>query len=184
MKKESPHTILAQKADKHLAGLTAELQSMDYMDEEGRAIGMGCHLVPLLRETFIAHERLTLLAVETMSLEEGDEPENNPAEIIKAFYQKLVTAIRALQAEGHDQAEDLAFGLILPHMNWLFCTHYAYWSAQMCRFDVLAIDPEAFNADHPQHVEITLKAFLQHTRKKDAKWSIRIAEKALQHITG
>lgn len=119
-----------------------------------------------------------------MSLVVDEESSIDLNEIIKSFYLRITATTKALEQDGHENPVDLTFELIVPHMDWIFCTLYAYWSAQMCPIDVLEIDPKSFNTDHPNHVETTLKAFLQHTREKGAKWSIKITEKALQHVNG
>lgn len=159
---------------------TPELQSMGYLDPEGKPSGAGKHLIPLLLETFKATKEIFDYDVELMRLDIDEEPSADPNEIIKSFYMAIRAAVQALQEDGYENPADLAHELILPHMDWMFCVQYACWSAMMTPIDVLSIDIKAFDENNPNRVEDILRAFLQVAREKGAKWSISITQKALQ----
>lgn len=159
---------------------TLELQTAGYLNHEGEPIGAGKHLIPLLLETFKATKDIFDHGVELMSLDVDEEPETDPNEIIKSFYMAIRAAVQSLQDDGYENPADLAHELILPHMDWMFCIQYACWSAMMNPIDVLSVDIRAFDENNPNRVDDILRAFLQVARDRGAKWSIKIAEKALR----
>ena len=170
------------REERLLAQHAPDLKAKGYLSTEGVPIGAGIHLIPLLMETFKATKRIFDHSLELIRLEPGEEPTADPNEIIKAFYLAISDTTQALQKDGFENPADLAFELILPHMDWIFCIHYAYWSAQTNPFDVLYVNPEAFSEDNPNNVKDTLNALLQHARAKEAKWTIKVTEKALSHL--
>lgn len=163
----------------------AELQSMNYLSSEGQAIGAGIHLIPLLISTLQISKRILKHASAMVCKDESEgEDGDDPGKIMQSFHLEIREAIQALEDDGYEQAPDLAFELITPHMNWVFCMNYALWSAQMCPFDVIDINPAAFDEDNPDSIEDQLRAFLQVAQEKDAKWSILITKKALEMVYG
>ena len=161
---------------------TPELQALGYLDPQGKPVGAGEHLVPLLLQTLKATKSMFDHNVELMGLDIDEEPSTDSNEIIKSFYLAIKDTTEALAGAGYENPADLAFELILPHMDWIFCVQYACWSAMMTPIDVLSVDIRAFDEDNPNRVEDTLRAFLQVAREREAKWSIKITEKALRQV--
>ncbi len=117
-----------------------------------------------------------------LQLEPDEEPGQNPYPIIQAFHEEVARTIEALSRDGYENTADLAYELILPHLNWEFCIQYTLWRAWARPFDVLVINENAFSEDNPNQVKDALKAFLQVAREKDLKWSAKVAEKALHQL--
>ena len=152
---------------------------MGYFDPEDQPIGAGKHLIPMLLETYRATKMISAHGLEVFQLEEDKETSIDPDEVIESFYEEICKTVQALQENGYDNAADMLFELIFPHMDFIFCIHYACWSAMMNPIDVAFYNLKIFDVDNPNRIEDTLRAFLQVAQEKEAKWSIKITEKAL-----
>lgn len=159
-----------------------DLQSMGYLDSQGRPIGLGTHLVPLFLKTLETKRAIIFHNSEMINLEDGDAPSIDYSQLFQDFYKEIHKTTETLQKAGYHNAPDLAFELILPQMDFLFCTHYAYWSAMMSAFDVITVDSNALDENNPNDLRDTLRAFLQVAEEKKAKWSIEITKKSLNKL--
>ena len=163
-----------------LSHRTAELRSMGYLDADGQPIAAGKYLIPLLLDVFWAAKIMNDHVIDMISRRDEDT-DRIPPDFMLSFCTGIVTTIEKMQEEGYENAPDMAFELILPHMDFLLCTMYANYSAMMCGIDIISLYPNAFNPDNPDDLNETLDAFLKYARMKNAKWSIRITEKALHY---
>lgn len=171
------------KSTRDFNKLLPDLMEMGYVDEDQQPVGAGIHLAPLLKEAVVAIETVFQI---TLQAGPGDDHEvettHDIAETMKAFHNALQKAIKGLDESGFDEPRDLAFELIFPHMNWLFCTMYANWCAQMSIIDIAdsmdePLDPQILN-DPISLLEI----FMKYARKTGANWSAKITEKALSQL--
>ncbi len=160
----------------------AELIALNYLDHDGFPIGPGKHLIPLLIETLKISRAISDYLTATFSDDESAAAKWDPESVFKSFYIAQTDAMAGLRADGYEQVEDLVFELIFPHMNWNFCLQYSNWMALMSAFDMLDRDIRAFDGDHPDGVIFTLRTFHALVKEKGAKWSIKIAEKALARL--
>lgn len=171
------------KSTRDFNKLMPNLMEMGYLDQDQQPIGAGIHLVPLLKEAVIAIE--TVFQVTLQAGPEGAhevEPTHDVAETMKVFHNAVHKGIKDLSKSGFDNPQDLAFELIFPHMNWLFCTMYANWCAQISIINIAAsmdepLDPQILN-DPISLLEI----FMKYTRTTGAYWSSKIAERALSQL--
>lgn len=184
MKQDIIELICGSREERLLANHTQELRSVGYLDSNSNPIGLGKHLIPLLLKTFKATNLIFDHGVEALQLEPDEEPGQNPYPIIQAFHEEVARTIEALSRDGYENAADLAYELILPHLNWVFCIHYTMLCAWARPFDVLVVNENAFSEDNPNQVKDALEAFLQVARKKNLKWSAKVAEKALYQLMG
>ena len=164
-----------------LSQQTAALQSMGYLDERQQPIAAGKYLIPLLLDVFWAANIMNDHVLDLMSGRDEVNEDLIPDGFMVSFCTGIITTIEKMQEAGYENAPDLAFELILPHMDFLLCTLYARFSATMCGIDLISLYPNALNPENPDDLHDTLKAFLQYARIKNAKWSIRITEKALRY---
>ncbi len=164
-----------------LSEQTAALQSMGYLDERRQPIAAGKYLIPLLLDVFWAANIMNDHVLDLMSGRDEVNEDLIPDGFMVSFCTGIITTIEKMQEAGYENAPDLAFELILPHMDFLLCTLYARFSATMCGIDLISLYPNVLNPENPDDLHDTLKAFLQYARMKNAKWSIRITEKALHY---
>ena len=160
---------------------TEALQSMGYLDERLQPIAAGEYLIPLLLDVFWATNIMNDHTIDMMSGRDEENSDRVPEDFMVSFCTGIVTTIEKMQEAGYENAPDLAFELILPHMDFLLCTLYARFSATMCGIDLISLYPNALNPENPDDLHDTLEAFLKYARTKNAKWSIRITEKALHY---
>ena len=171
------------KSTRDINKLIPDLVEMGYLDQDQQPIGAGIHLVPLLKEAIVAIETVFQI---TLQAGPGDahevEPTHDVVETMKVFHNAVHTGIKDLDELGFDKPQDLAFELIFPHMNWLFCYLYANWCAQINIINIAAsmdepLDPQILN-DPISLLEI----FMKYTRMTGAYWSAKIAERALSQL--
>ena len=160
---------------------TTALQSMGYLDADSQPIAAGKYLIPLLLDVFWASNIMNDHTIDVMSGRDEENSDRIPEDFMFSFCTGIVTTIEKMQEAGYENAPDLAFELILPHMDFLLCTLYARFSATMCGIDLVSLFPNVFNPENPDDLHDTLEAFLKYSRMKNAKWSIRITEKALHY---
>lgn len=185
--------FISKKAQTSIDGLKDSLKKSGYVDSDGIPSGAGIHLIPLLKETFIILEKHFFLRSAAISepeipLEEKahppiDEKDEDCFDLIKKLYLTIRKTITDLRQAGFDEPDALAFELIIPQMNWMFCLDYAYWSAMTNPIEIADRYEFAFQYDHPDEPFGTISAFLEFAKEKNAIWSIKITEKGLKRVT-
>ena len=171
------------KSTRNFNQLIPDLIEMGHLDQDQQAIGAGVHLVPLLQKALVAIETVFQITVQAHSLEDDEvAPTPDGMETMESFHESIQEAVKSLEEAGYENPKDLAFELIFPHMNWVFCTMYATWCTQMRCADII-INHEDLDLDvminEPQEM---LKIFQEYSRRIGAVWSVRIAERALEKI--
>ena len=179
------YQIVQNTIDKH----RAELNQMGYVDSEGNLISAGIHLIPLLKETLVIVKAHTHLCGSLMALQDTDETKTELSTEDKTMIglaQKLNDIIQQtisnLQEDGFEQPDKLAFELIIPYMNYLFCFNYSYCGAIGHPIDVIERYEHAFDENHEDRIE-TVSAYFEFVKEKNATWSAKIAEKGLKKFT-
>jgi hypothetical protein len=186
----STDPFIIQSAQDLIDKRRTELEEMGYLNSEGNPISAGIHLIPLLKETLIIvtkHIHLCGAAMNEQDNQETETDESSEGESSMGLAQNLNAIIQKtisnLQEDGFDQPDTLAFELIIPHMNWLFCLHYSYCGALGHAFDIIERYEHAFDENHEDQLIGTVSAFLEFAKEKNATWSAKIAEKGLKRVT-
>lgn len=179
-------SISYQIAQNTIDGRRAELNQMGYVDSEGNPISAGIHLIPLLKETLVIVKKHIHVRGALMAEQDNDETETEESiedETLLGLNQKLNAIIQKtisnLQEEGFEQPDKMAFELIIPHMNFLFCFDYSYCGALAHFPDVIDRYEHAFDENHEDRIE-TVSAYSEIVKEKNATWSAKIAEKGLK----
>jgi hypothetical protein len=114
------------KSTRDFNQLILDLIEMGYLDQDQQAIGAGVHLVPLLQNVLVAIETMFQITAQAHSIDDDEvAPTHDWVETMKAFHLSVQKAVKDLEEAGYENPKDLAFELIFPHMNWVFCTMYA-----------------------------------------------------------
>ena len=181
-------SVSYQIAQNTIDGRRAELNQMGYVDSEGNPISAGIHLIPLLKETLVIVKTHTHLCAALMAEQDTDETETEEStedETLLGLNQKLNAIIQQtisnLQEDGFEQPDKLAFELIIPHMNFLFCFNYSYCGALAHFPDVIERYEHAFDENHEDQIE-TVSAYFEIVKEKNATWSAKIAAKGLKNF--
>ena len=179
-------SVSYQIAQNTIDGRRAELNQMGYVDSEGNPISAGIHLIPLLKETLVivkTHIHLRGALTARQDTDETATEESTEDETLLGLNQKLNAIIQQtisnLQEDGFEQPDKLAFELIIPHMNFLFCFNYSYCGALAHFPDVIERYEHAFDENHEDQIE-TVSAYFEFVKEKNATWSAKIAEKGLK----
>ena len=179
-------SVSYQIAQNTIDGHRAELNQMGYVDSEGNPISAGIHLIPLLKETLVivkTHIHLRGALTAEQDTDETETEESTEDETLLGLVQKLNVIIQQtisdLQEDGFEQPDKLAFELIIPHMNFLFCFDYSYCGALAHFPDVIDRYEHAFDENHEDRIE-TVSAYFEIVKEKNATWSAKIAEKGLK----
>jgi hypothetical protein len=159
-----------------------DLIAKGYMDQTDRPIGAGKHLVPLLIETLKATRALFNFTAAMFDENEELMAQLDPQPVFESFHQVQSKVRVDLLADGFEHVEDRFRDVILPQMNWVFCSQYSAWMARQVMLDLVMKDIRAFDEDHPDGELYTLQVFREFVKEKGAVWALSIVEKGIETV--